>query len=186
MEGLLHPFYLNQFKFVFGAPGYRESFCSKTYIKAFEPRMKIIYPSTTYQNHVQSHSLPAVILTSGPKNLERCNVEECILTNQSWLMTSPLLFAETSNEDLMKNFSATIATPLRWLLGSNAKPMPPWASVFKGREAVGGDLIKSSKPTDKIWSVINAESFFCQTQAPMPRLTIEICLDRIYHFASCN
>ena len=147
--------------------------------------MKIVYPSTKYQNHVRCHSLPVVILTSWPKHLKRCNVEECILTSQSWHMTS-LLFAETSNEDPMKKFSATIPTPLRWLLGSNAKPMPPWASVFKGREAVGGDLIKSSKPTDKIWSVINAESFFCQTQAPMPRLTIEICLDRIYYFASCN
>ena len=84
MEGLLHPFYLNQFKFVFGAPGYRESFCSKTYIKAFEPRMTIIYPSTKYPNHAQCHSLPVVISTSGPKNLVRCNmVEEGILTRQS-------------------------------------------------------------------------------------------------------
>ena len=77
MEGLLHPFYLNQFKFVFGAPGYRESFCSKTYIKAFEPRMKIFLPIDKISKSrtvIQCHSLPVVILTSGPKNLGRCNV----------------------------------------------------------------------------------------------------------------
>ena len=55
MEGLLHPFYLNQFKFVFGAPGYRESFCSKRYIMAFEPRIKIFYPSTKCQNESKSY-----------------------------------------------------------------------------------------------------------------------------------
>ena len=82
MEGLLHPFYLNQFKFVFGAQGYRESFCSKTYIKAFEPRMNFFTHRQNIKmkaNHVQCH--PLLFTNRNINIMAKKNLEDAMLKN---------------------------------------------------------------------------------------------------------
>ena len=59
---------------------YRESFCSKRYIMAFEPRIKIFYPSTKYQN--ESKSYLVLLFTCRNINImAKKNLEDAMLKN---------------------------------------------------------------------------------------------------------